>query len=479
MIRSGLANVQKAGYVGYPHERDPNARNDIARPFVSVGDVTVLKKSDYSDPLANPITVPAPIMYNDIFAKRTTSDERVYVLKQIQQGLEKIQKGILGKDSQQVKPPPLPRQPGQVILLPQAGSPSIPTVPGSTTDNPVDPVPVDASPIPGLLIDSPIEDGNNLEEEEEAQDVVSNPPAAPTMTEQERAAEEWLHMQHSPQWRQIEGRPFNSASSFHTASSGASTEYGTVSSWSGPDSSGSYPTPSPRYPTLPPLYPELNFTPSTSGHSFTVSSLSSAATAASSSPNPNIALDYIQNEIHGYPLEQQREFFRNLSMEQRENIAAVVLANPNHPITREPVFQAEIPLFSPGTTRGLTPLNSSGLLTAGTSNSFSSVTPSPRSLASTISSNGVGPRRRSTGPRTADSRMSVPMSVDSPPPRRRFSRENAPPPIDTQAAGPRRPRDRTDYARPGRPQTIADVDRLLQNGLRPQSRRNYYESPQT
>lgn len=470
MIRSGLANVQKAGYTGYTHERDPNARNDIARPFVSVGDETVLKKSDYSDPLANPITVPAPIMYNDIFAKKTTADERVYVLKQIQKGLEKIQKGILGRDSQQVIPPPLPRQPGQVILLPATGGPTNPTAPGPSMGNPGEtaaPATVSTTTIPGLLIDSPIEDGDNLEEEEEAQDVVANPPAAPTMTEQERAADEWLHMQHSPQWSQIEGRPFNSASSYHTASSGTSTDYATVSSWRGPDSGGSYPTPSPRYPTLPSLYPELNFTPST---------LSPQTTAALISPDPAIALDYIQDEIHGYPLETQRAFFRNLSMEQRENIAAVVVANPNHPITREPVFQAEIPLFSPGTTGGQTPLNSTGYLTAGTSNSFSSVTPSSRSLASTISSNGVGPRRRSIGPRSADSRMSVPMSVDSPPPRRRFSRENAPPPINTQLP-PQRNRDRN-YVRPGRPQTIADVDRLLQNGLRPQSRRNYYESPQ-
>jgi hypothetical protein len=468
MIRSGLANVQKSGYKGYPNERDPDARKKVERPFAAVGDETVLQKTDYSDPMANPITVPEPIMYNDIFAKRTTPDERVYVLKQIQQGLEKIQKGILGKESAQVKPLPLPRQPGDIIEILPARRPVDPPVP--TTDGSVEPaVPATGTinVLPGLLTESSVspDSGQDLEFQEEAQDVVANPPAGPSLTEQERAAEEWLHMQHSPQWRQIEGRPFNSAltSVYHTASSGASS-----GSWRGPDSSGSYAAPSPRYPTLPPLYPELDFTPSTDSPS-----LSPQLTEALRSANSTEGLDILQREIHGYPLEVQREFFRGLSEEQRENVGLFVIEHPTHPITREPVFQAEIPLFSAGTSRGSTLSNSTGYLTAGTSNSYSSITSSSRSLSSSISSNGVGPRRRNSAPITADSRMSVPMSVDTPP----ISRRNPPPPpINTQLPA-QRDRSPTNYNRRNRPQVLADVERQLQHGLRPRRRRNYYESP--
>jgi hypothetical protein len=40
---------------------------------------------------------PSPVQYNDIFRKKPTPDERLYILKQIQQGLDKVQKGILGR----------------------------------------------------------------------------------------------------------------------------------------------------------------------------------------------------------------------------------------------------------------------------------------------------------------------------------------------------------------------------------------------
>lgn len=98
MIRSGLVNIQTAGYDGYPHdvrlrgvttERPPVDRNDPAMP----------KKSSYSSPLDYTTVTPSPVSYNDIFSKRTTPDERLYILKQIQTGLDKIQKGIIGKIS--------------------------------------------------------------------------------------------------------------------------------------------------------------------------------------------------------------------------------------------------------------------------------------------------------------------------------------------------------------------------------------------
>jgi hypothetical protein len=533
MIRSGLANVQNAGYLGYPHDREKNPRNDVERPFVSIGDETILKKSDLSDPLANSVTVPAPIMYNDIFAKRTTPDERVYVLKQIQQGLEKIQKGLLGKESRQVPTLPLPSQPGNGPTFPPAGQPSSsPT--GGSDGGPMEgdgPNTGDTGgSTPNLIGESPITAEDELELEEEAQDVVANPQTTPTATQEERAFDEWLHMQHSPQWRQIEGRTFNTSarsSSFHSANPGSastqSTEFGSATSYRGPDSGGSYGTPSPQYPTLPPLYPDLAMTPTSDGHRFTrtsptqrppaemadrILSAASEELPAYSSPSPgfrvNQSLNVIHRALQGLNIDQQRELLLSLSLEQRQNIARAMINNPNHPITGEPIIQAEIPRFAPppnyvsdGSASLLsTPspsLYSPPSSFAGTTRSYSTITPSPRSIPSTISSNGVGPRSRNDNLRSADSRMSVPMSEQSaaarsygpptrspisperrPPPQRR--RANAPPPIDTQLPAQRN-RDRTNYRRPGRPQTLADVDRLTQNGLRPQGRRNYFESP--
>jgi len=234
MIRSGLANVQKAGYMGYPHERDKNPRNAVERPFVAVGDGTVLHKSDFSDPMANTTVTPSPVLYNDIFAKRTTADERLYVLKQIQQGLNKIQKGLLGKDAEQVQGVPLPKQPGQIIPTPPFGGPGAPGggggtggpgAPGGGTGGAGDPgggtggaggppsdMPGDDGP-PGLILESPItstgDDELNLAEEELAQEVVANPPPPISVTEENRAEQEWLHMQHARQWAQVEGRTFN------------------------------------------------------------------------------------------------------------------------------------------------------------------------------------------------------------------------------------------------------------------------------
>lgn len=210
MIKSGLTNVQKAGYLGYPHERDGNPRDRMERPFVALGDSTVMRKSDFSDPMAIKAITPAPVMYNDIFAKRTTADERLYILRQIQQGLDKIQRGILSKGGVQAPQMPLPTQPGGIPPPPgnpsQPGAPQPPTMPGAF------PPPPGGMDLPPPLIagtDATSSGPPPLEEAEEAQDVVANPPPQNSAAEVDRALQQWLHMQHLNQYRQIEGRPFN------------------------------------------------------------------------------------------------------------------------------------------------------------------------------------------------------------------------------------------------------------------------------
>ena len=100
MIKSGLVNQRLGGGFekGYPHQEYPKGRDEFIRPYVA-DDKTILKKSSYSSPLDYKAVTPSPVDYNDIFGRKSTPDERLYILKQIQQGLDKIQKGILGKVS--------------------------------------------------------------------------------------------------------------------------------------------------------------------------------------------------------------------------------------------------------------------------------------------------------------------------------------------------------------------------------------------
>lgn len=99
MIKSGLVNQKRGGGFeqGYPSQKYPRGRDEFIRPYVDNSDPTILRKSEFSDPMAYKAITPSPVQYNDIFRKKPTPDERLYILKQIQQGLDKVQKGILGK----------------------------------------------------------------------------------------------------------------------------------------------------------------------------------------------------------------------------------------------------------------------------------------------------------------------------------------------------------------------------------------------
>lgn len=155
MIKSGLVNQKRGGGFeqGYPSQKYPKGRDEFIRPYVDNSDPTILRKSEFSDPMAYKAITPSPVQYNDIFRKKPTPDERLYILKQIQQGLDKVQKGILGKipGAPTVAVPsataPSATQPsdevGQTIGAPPSGPP-----PSGGEGIPIDDVPdaLDASP---------------------------------------------------------------------------------------------------------------------------------------------------------------------------------------------------------------------------------------------------------------------------------------------------------------------------------------------
>ena len=197
-------------------------------------------------------------------------------------------------------------------------------------------------------------------------------------------------------------------------------------------------------------------------------------------------LDLFYRELGGLDYDQQYAYLLAVHPTNREYLAQLAIANPNHPIARLEVFRQNIAALSPGTSAGSTVAASPGsgfrsppVISTGSSRTASSVSRSANSVATTISSNGVGPRSRSSSrQRSADSRMSVPMSVDTPtipsPPYRsprQFRRGNAPAAINTDlspSSGPQRRRrndtragdsfipDRTRTTRRN-PQTLADV----------------------
>lgn len=89
MIKSGLVNQRLGGGFekGYPNQFNQQ-RLEIERPVVFTQDKTVLEPS----PANMKAFTPSPVMYNDLFGKTLSPDERVYILRQAQQGEDQVQK---------------------------------------------------------------------------------------------------------------------------------------------------------------------------------------------------------------------------------------------------------------------------------------------------------------------------------------------------------------------------------------------------
>lgn len=109
MIKSGLVKQKRAQFEqGFPHQINLTPRDEVVRPYVALGDPIVGPKSSFSSPLEYKAITPSPVDYNDIFGKKTSPDERLYMLRQIQQGFDKVQRGIIGRVPPNTTPPAEP-----------------------------------------------------------------------------------------------------------------------------------------------------------------------------------------------------------------------------------------------------------------------------------------------------------------------------------------------------------------------------------
>ena len=92
MLRSGLVNQHRARFEeGFPHERNNHPRDALERPYVQQASYPILKKGDYAQPEL-PADDPNPIQtkYIDLFGKKTTADERLYLYREFFRAAKKF-----------------------------------------------------------------------------------------------------------------------------------------------------------------------------------------------------------------------------------------------------------------------------------------------------------------------------------------------------------------------------------------------------
>ena len=193
MIKSGLVNTKKARFEeGFPHQRDNTPKDVVVRPYVQKMDSITPEPVDKDAPK---VTVPAPVMYDDIFGKRTTPDERLYILKQIQQGVKKIAATLGTKPA--LQPQPLP--------APGVGNNITPPPPRDGTNPPPPPETPDGDSFPGITdvtgnseinpADIPLPEGGSTlyTAELEAVDVVQPQMHYNTYAEEEHDISNWIN----------------------------------------------------------------------------------------------------------------------------------------------------------------------------------------------------------------------------------------------------------------------------------------------
>ncbi|MGL5112698.1 MAG: hypothetical protein ACRC6O_08680 [Flavobacterium sp.] len=389
---------------------------------------------------------PSPVDYSDIFGKKTTPDERLYILRQIQQGFDKVQRGIIGR------------------VPPNAAPPAEPTMAPDRTSKPNAPLEPPALMPPsneGVEIAMP-----EMIAETDEEEFLSAPE---DLFEQEELAVDVVGPRPTPVGydtatpRLPNDSPFNE-DNFYTATDAASASLPTYVN---------YPTLFTGRETSPAEIRDLNLpeplpeflspsgSPASGAGPRTASSrnTTTGSVTASSFTSPNLlsgrtnrsddeddmrrrwfnVLDSIDNDIlAAEDYNDQYAILATYGPEQLEYIRQAILYFPNHAIARRQIIMDNIPELQVSAASGMTAAgNNFGVLTAGTTRSASTVTTSASSsqMSSAISSNGVGPRRR---PGMSRSTVSLPssgslMSIDSPPipGPRRMIRPNAPAPIRT------------------------------------------------
>jgi len=91
MIKSGLTNSRMGGGFekGYPHEYK-ESNTIVQRPAGFNRDSPAMTtRTEYS------VVTPGQVFYRDLFGKKLTADERMYLLRQSQQGIDKTQKTFI------------------------------------------------------------------------------------------------------------------------------------------------------------------------------------------------------------------------------------------------------------------------------------------------------------------------------------------------------------------------------------------------
>lgn len=195
MIRSGLVNVRRGGGFeqGYPHQRDNTPRDEIVRPYVDGFDTGM------GEPTNMTVIVPKPVAYTDIFSKKATPDERLYLLGMVQKGVSQMA-SAMNRGRPKLESAPLPG-PGK----PPGDMPPEGKEPGDMPPEGKEPV-VDK---PASDQPPPYEEGNfwteppayfegdapppyTLTDEIDAVDVVYGPVHQPTYEEEEKALDEWV-----------------------------------------------------------------------------------------------------------------------------------------------------------------------------------------------------------------------------------------------------------------------------------------------
>lgn len=144
MLRSGLVNQHRARFEeGFPHERNNHPRDILIRPFVQTEIYPILKRGRYTEPEL-PVNDPNPVQpkYIDIFGKKTTPDERIYLYKEFFNAAKKF--GFV--PGQPVGPKNANGKPGQML----------PTYPQPSPRDPQGGVPTEPNGNPqGGVIDAP------------------------------------------------------------------------------------------------------------------------------------------------------------------------------------------------------------------------------------------------------------------------------------------------------------------------------------
>jgi hypothetical protein len=186
MIRSGLVNQRRGGGFeeGFPHQRDNNPRDEVIRPYVDGIDTGFGTRSDISQ------IIPTPVSYDDIFGKKATPSERLYLFKMSQKS-KKAPRLSMRAEMQglpEAIPPKLPqyKEPTKPVEPVEPREPEQPREPSIEQPPRVE----EEGYLPDLIMED-VDDEELLNDELMAEEVVYPPIHQETYEEDMAAVESW------------------------------------------------------------------------------------------------------------------------------------------------------------------------------------------------------------------------------------------------------------------------------------------------